>query len=329
MPPAACVAQAEAAEAAGLSGIWFAENAYARGIVPAASACAAATSRLQINAGVFNPFTRHPTMMAMEIGALDELSKGRASLSVGTGIISALQKIDAAPEKPLAALRDTIVIVRALLDGNEIDYEGSVFSARKVKLEYLPRADIAVFMAGRGSQMVKLAGEIADGLVVSNMCSAAFAGRLAASLQAARRTACRASSAQVIQYMPCALDADRAAAIAAAKRAIGGMLPGFWNLGQKLKSAKDGLLTGTGIAESEFVLASARLSTGEDAAAVLDERYTGAFAIAGTPEDCLATAARYADAGISELALTFAGPNAVADIKTLGAAAGAYPGPHR
>lgn len=262
--------------------------------------------------------------MAMEIGALDELSNGRVSLSVGSGIISALQKIGLASEKPLAALRDTVAIARDLLRRKEVDYAGAVFSAHKVRLDYSSRSDIPIFIAGRGNLVVKLAGEIADGLLVSNMCSAAFAGQLAATLKASRKAAGQSGTAQVIQYMPCALNVDHKAAITAAKRAIGGMLPGFWNLGQKLKSAKDGLLAGTDIAESEFAAASARLSAGEDAAEVLDERYTRAFALAGTPENCLAAAERYAADGVTELALTFTGPMALADIKTLGAAAAAH-----
>ena len=320
IPPAACVGQAQAAEAAGFAGLWFAENAFARGILPAAAACATATVRLHINAGVFNPFSRHPTMMAMEIGALDELSNGRATLSVGTGILSALQKIGFEPDKPLAALRDTITIVRGLLSGEPVDHAGPVFKARNVKLDYSPRPDIPIFLAGRGNLTVKLVGELADGLIVSNMCSAAFTGRVAALLQASRRAAGRPANARVIQYMPCALNADRDAAITAAKRSVGEMLPGFWSLGQKLKSAKEGLLAGTDISEAEFAAASARLSAGEDAGEVLDERYTNAFALAGTPQDCLAASEKYAAAGVSELALTFSGAGAVQDIKSMGGA---------
>ena len=88
MTPSECVALARAAEACGLVGVWFAENAFSRGILPAAAACAMATKKLRINAGVFNPYSRHPTVMAMEIGALDELSNRRASLSIGAGIMS-------------------------------------------------------------------------------------------------------------------------------------------------------------------------------------------------------------------------------------------------
>jgi 5,10-methylenetetrahydromethanopterin reductase len=310
MPAGECVALAKVAEEAGFTGIWFAENAFARGILPAAAACAAATGRIQINAGVFNPFSRHPTMMAMEIGALDELSEGRATLTIGSGIIAAVGKIGFAADKPLPALRDTLAIVRGLLRGEEVDYVGPAFCARKVKLDFAPRPGIPVFLAGRGDLTVKLAGEVADGLVISNMCSPEFAGRAAGLMHERRRTAGRSEAGQVIQYMPCAVSEDRTEAVNSAKRAIGEMLPGFWSLGQKLGSAKQGLITGTGITETEFASATARLQAGEDAADVLDKRYVTAFALAGTPEDCVAVARKYRAAGVTELALTFGGPSA-------------------
>jgi 5,10-methylenetetrahydromethanopterin reductase len=138
---AECIELARAAETAEFAGIWFAENAFARGTLPAAAACAMATQRIAINAGVFNPFSRHPTMMAMEIGALDELSGGRATLSIGSGIASATEKLGMDPSKPVPGLRDTLTIVRSLLRSGEADHTGAAFSARKVKLDYTPRED--------------------------------------------------------------------------------------------------------------------------------------------------------------------------------------------
>jgi 5,10-methylenetetrahydromethanopterin reductase len=319
MPVIACIGYTQAAEIAGLAGIWFAERAFARGILPTATACAMTTVRLQINTGVFNPFTRHPTMMAMEIGALDEFSHGRVSLSIGTGLISALEKITLRPDRPLAAVRDTITIVRTLLRGKEVDYTGPTFSARKVRLDCAPRANI-IFVAGRGNLCVKLSGELADGLVLSNMCSLAFAGPVAVLLQAAWRSAGRSTEARLVQYMPCAVNDRRGVAITAAKRMVGEMLPGFWHLAQTLSSAREGMLTGTDISEAEFTAACAQLLAGEDADQVLDERYIAAFALAGTPDECLVAAEKYAAAGVSELALTFGGANAAQDIQTIGIA---------
>src|SRR5262245_11848494 len=88
-----CVAQAQAAEAAALDGMAFAENLFTRGILPAA-ACAVATSRMLIGAGVFNPSSRHRTLSAMDIGALDELSHGRVGLPLGSGLLLCLGRLD-------------------------------------------------------------------------------------------------------------------------------------------------------------------------------------------------------------------------------------------
>lgn len=318
MTPRACVELAHAADEAGLAGVWFAENAFARGILPAAAACAVATRRVQINAGVFNPYSRHPTMMAMEIGALDELSGGRAGISIGAGIMSATEKMALNADKPLPALRDTLTILGGLLAGREVEHLGQFFSAKKVKLDYPVRKEIPVYLAGRGNLTVGLAGEAASGLIVSNMCSAEFAGRVGALMRSSRSAAGRQSPGKVIQYMPASISRESSAAKDAAKRMIGEMLPRFWSLGQKLNSAKEALLAGTKIGESEFSAAATRIRNGEDPARVLDDRFATAFSVCGTPDECLALARIYKAHGVDELALTFEGSTAKEQIEEIG-----------
>src|SRR5258706_12248048 len=89
--PRRCVDIANIAEANGFHSLWFAENAFNRGVLPAASACAAATRRIGIGIGVFNPYNRHPMLMAMEIGALDELAQGPPRPPSGSRIPAATQ----------------------------------------------------------------------------------------------------------------------------------------------------------------------------------------------------------------------------------------------
>jgi 5,10-methylenetetrahydromethanopterin reductase len=315
IPPHECVELSVAADKAGFSGVWFAENAFARGIWPAATACAIATSRIHIHAGVFNPFSRHPTMMAMEIGALDELSNGRSSISIGAGILSASTKIGVDAEKPVPALRDTLIIMRGLLNGNEVNYVGQRFLAKNVRLDYRPRAAIPVFLAGRGNLTIKLAGEAADGLIVSNMCSAGYAGR---SAKLMRHSRSRGMGGCVVQYMPCIVNSSSSEALKDAKRIVGKMVPRFWALGQKTTSAKEALLFESGIQENEFAAAAGRINRGEDPADVLDERYAVAFSIFGTAEECLSLAARYKAVGVDELALTFVSTSALDAIRAVG-----------
>jgi len=320
MHPRECVGLAQAADKAGLVGIWFAENAFARGILPVAAACALSTKNVRINAGVFNPYSRHPAMMAMEIGALDELSDGRASLTIGAGIVSATAKLGLNSEKPVPALRDAITIVRGLLRREEVDYEGPAYTAKKIRLDYRPRPDIPVYLAGRGNLTAKLAAEAADGLVISNMCSVQFAGRLVELMRSFARAAGRSVLGHVVQYMPCVMRSDSFEALKVVKRGLGQLLPRYWTLGQTVGSAKDGLLAGTHMSEADIERASKRLRAGEDPTEVLDDSFALSFSLAGTPKECLTLAAKYKAAGVDELALTFSGPTAQEEIAAIGAA---------
>jgi alkanesulfonate monooxygenase SsuD/methylene tetrahydromethanopterin reductase-like flavin-dependent oxidoreductase (luciferase family) len=152
------------------------------------------------------------------------------------------------------------------------------------------------------------------------LCSAGFAQRLAGLMRSARAASGRAGPGEVVQYMPTSVHKDRDVALRAAKRAIGEMLPRFWALSQKLEQAKQALLTGTAIGEDEFARFADRLRAGEDPAEVLDERCALAFSIAGTPAECIEQARRYHTAGVTELAMTFSGADALEQIAWMGEA---------
>jgi 5,10-methylenetetrahydromethanopterin reductase len=189
---------------------------------------------------------------------------------------------------------------------------------KRVKLDYRPRANIPIFMAARGENAVKTCGEIADGMIVSNMCALDFVAGAVQSLNAAARAAGRAEMPGVVQYMPCFVNRNADEARRGAKRAVGEMLPAYWALGERLPAARKALLLGSHIAEAEFAGAVARLKSGEAAEVVLDDRYVSAFALAGTAEDCRVQAAAFAEIGVSELALTISGPSFAADMEYIG-----------
>jgi 5,10-methylenetetrahydromethanopterin reductase len=256
--PHHCIELTKIADANRYHSVWFAENAFGRGVLPAASACATATERIGIGIGVFNPYNRHPSLIAMEIGALDELSQGRARLGIGSGIAAPTARIGLSTDRPLAAVRDAITIVRAMLKGEEVDYAGGLFSARKVKLEYLPRQrDMPVLMAARGEQALVLCGKIADGLIISNMCPSEFTKAAVLAVRDAAQQAQRPPPRDVVQYIVCAVRRDRAEAYALAKAAIGEMLPSYWSLGERVPSAKAALLRAETLSERDFAAAVA------------------------------------------------------------------------
>jgi 5,10-methylenetetrahydromethanopterin reductase len=317
LDPALCVDLARAAERAGLKSLWFAENPFARAALPASAACAAATGRLAIGLGAINPYSRHPTLIAMEAGALDELARGRARLGVGSGIEAAVRQMGFAYDRPLAAVREAVHIVRALLRGETVSFAGRVFRVDGARLGYTPpRPDLPIAIAAISDRGVALAGEIADMLLVSNLCPPGYTRRAAAILRQAAARAGRPPPA-IVQYVPCVPGRDGDAARRLARLGLADMLAALWPKAEPWPPWRETIVAESGIPRADFAGAIARLRAGEPAAAVLDERYVAAFAIAGTAAECLDQASVYRAAGVGELALGLVGPDPAADLDYL------------
>jgi 5,10-methylenetetrahydromethanopterin reductase len=307
LPPQRCVEFAVAAEAYGFDSVWFAENPLERGALPALSACAAATSRIELGIGVWNPFLRHPAQIAMDASALDELAGGRLTLGLGSGLANPIRRLGIDNARTLAAMTDAFAIVRGLLSGETLTYKGAAFSVDNAVLSWKPtRPILPILMAARGRKALALAGEIADGLMISNMCPPGFAAWAASIAQPKR----------IVQYAPCVVAESRAAALATIKPVLAGMLKTFWTLGQTVPAARASLIDHSGIPEADFAAAAAAPSS------ALDERFADVFAIAGTAADCRSRVAAYAKAGVTDLVLTFVGPEPLTDMARFSQATG-------
>ena len=315
LAPAVCVEQAVAAERAGFSSVWFAENPYGRGAWPAAVACAVATRRVRIGLGVFNPYNRHPTLMAMEIAAFDELCEGRAVLGIGAGIPSRVSRMHVSTDRPIGAVRDAVTITRRLLQGETVTYAGKVFSADGVRLEMSPRrADLPILTAAMGDQALRLCGELADGVIISNLAPAAFTRRAVGIIREAAARVGRSAPREVVQYVPCAVDDDGDEARSRAKTAVAVMLTTYRSTASAATRAA--IAQYSGLTADEFAGAMARLDRGEP----LDDRLLSQYAVAGTAQECLDQCRVYADAGVTDLALAPVGEHGVEDITRLGKA---------
>jgi 5,10-methylenetetrahydromethanopterin reductase len=306
LPAQRCVELAVAAEKHGFASAWFAENPLERGALPALAACAAATSRLELGIGVWNPFLRHPAQIAMDAGALDELTGGRLTLGLGAGLANPIRRLGIDHARTLAAMKDTFAIVRGLLAGETVVYKGAAFAVDSAKLSWNPtRPALPILMAARGKKALALAGEVADGLMISNMCPPGFTA-WAASIARPRR---------MVQYVPCAVGPDRTQAAAAMKPVLAGMLKTFWALAERVPAARFSLVAQSGIPDSDFASAAA--------AGDPDDRFVEAFSITGNTDDCRRRLTAYTEAGVTDLVLTFVGPDPVADMARFSQAAAA------
>ena len=134
-------------------------------------AMAVSTERLELATGVTTPLFRyHPGVVAQAAATLDRLSQGRFTLGVGTG-----ENINEGPlgyEFPAYAERnarmtEALEIMRRLLDGEKLDYDGEFYETDRAKLYSPPVGSVPILMAAGGPKSATLAGEKADGVITS------------------------------------------------------------------------------------------------------------------------------------------------------------------
>jgi|SRR5215470_2276869 len=319
-----CAAHARAAEDAGFSTVWFAENAFGRGAMSGLAASALATRTIRLGVGVFNPFTRHPTLIAMETAALDELSDGRVVLGIGSGIRHGQMGLGA--PRRIAAVRDAIQIVSRLLRGETVEYEGPVFSAHGARLECpLRRAAVPIFMAAMGDRALDLGGRLADGVMISNLSPPAFTRRAVGLVARGAAAAERPMPGEIVQYVTGAIDDDPRAARRRAKAAVGPMLVAYCHHGRASAATQSALRDYNGLIPDEFARIVRRLADGDAPADVIDDALLDCYAIAGTASECLDRCDTYGEAGVTELGFSFAGEQPLRDIARVGRALDSAP----
>jgi probable F420-dependent oxidoreductase len=166
LPVELVVGYAVRAEAAGFDSVWLPEITFGDAFVPAA-ATATRTSRLEIATGVVGIWSRSPVTMAMTAATLHAHSGERLILGLGLQARSYVNDWHGARyERPLRAMREYLTIVREILDGETVTYEGEIFRVRGFQLMAQPPTKrVPIYVAAIGPQMIRLAGELADGVL--------------------------------------------------------------------------------------------------------------------------------------------------------------------
>src|ERR671926_438684 len=101
--------------------------------------CAFVTKRIRIGSLVTNPYIRHPAVIAAATSTLDEISNGRAFLGIGAG--AGIGKLGVVRSPPAPTIREAVHIIRELLDGREVNYQGNTYqlSGKDSRLKFPPR----------------------------------------------------------------------------------------------------------------------------------------------------------------------------------------------
>jgi probable F420-dependent oxidoreductase len=166
LPPRMQIDYGIRAEERGFRAAWFPEITFGDAFGPA-TATATKTSRIGLGTGVVGIWSRSAVTMALQAATLNELSDGRLLLGVGLQARGYVEGWHGQTyERPVRAMREYVTILRRILSGENVTFEGEIFSVHGFQLQMQPPERPArIYMAAIGPQMTRLAGEIADGII--------------------------------------------------------------------------------------------------------------------------------------------------------------------
>lgn len=158
------VEQAQRAEQRGYDRVWLPES-WGRDAVTTLALMAEATEEVGIGPSILNVYSRSPALLGQTAVTLQEVSDGRFRLGIGpSGPIVIEGWHGESFDRPLRRTREAVEVIRLVTSGEEVDYEGDVFSVSGFHLRCdppEPRPPIDV--AGMGPKSVELVGRFADG----------------------------------------------------------------------------------------------------------------------------------------------------------------------
>ncbi|MHB9285814.1 TIGR04024 family LLM class F420-dependent oxidoreductase [Halobacteriales archaeon Cl-PHB] len=158
------VEMAATAESQGYDRVWLPET-WGRDAVTLLATMAERTETVGLGTSIANVFSRSPTLLGQTAATLQEVSDGRFRLGLGPSgpiVVEGWHGVDY--DRPLRRTRETIEIVRQVLTGDVVDYDGDVFNLSGFALRCdPPETPPPVDAAGMGPKSVELAGRFGDG----------------------------------------------------------------------------------------------------------------------------------------------------------------------
>jgi 5,10-methylenetetrahydromethanopterin reductase len=164
---------AQYAEEKGFEAVWQAESRLVRDAIVPMSAYAAATRKIKVGSGVINNWTRNIGLLAATFLTLDDLAPDRIICGIGAWWDPLAKNVGIDRRKPLKAMRETVTVLRRLLNMENVTFDGEFHQVHGIELDVVhgrkePR-NVEIMIGATGPQMLALTGEIADGVVL-NYC---------------------------------------------------------------------------------------------------------------------------------------------------------------
>jgi probable F420-dependent oxidoreductase len=282
------------AEARGFTAIWTGETS---GSDAVSTMCVVAThtERLGVANGVIPVQTRSPHVLAMTAATLGHLAPGRVALGLGVSSRTIVGDWYGLPfDRPLAQLREAVELIRRILAGERVNFEGRFYRARGFRLAVPPPpTPVRIHLAALGPRMLELAGEVADGVLLNWIPPEAVPAALARVEAGAKRAGRALADLELAAYVRTSVTD----AVEAGRRALARDITGYVTV-----DAYARFFATCGYAdEVEAVSAAWRAGDRAGAMARISGRMLDGITVVGDEAACRAGIARYAAAGLTHV----------------------------
>jgi 5,10-methylenetetrahydromethanopterin reductase len=285
------------AEEHGFDAVWQAESRLVREATVPMAAYAAVTSRIKVGSGIVPIWTRNVGLLAATFSTLDELAPGRVMLGLGAWWEPLASKVGVDRRKPLRAMRETVEATRRLLAMERVTYHGEFVHLDDVEIDIVhgdrsPK-HVPIYIGATGMQMMELAGEIADGVLLNYMVAPAYNAQAMAALAAGAAKAGRTvDDLDRPQLVVCSVDRDRDLALDRSRELL------TQYLGQQPHIMKASGVDPALIEEIGKVLTwPAERDEIRRAMRLVPDDVVQQITASGSPEECRAKVAEYVAAG--------------------------------
>ena len=293
------------AERLGYETVWAPEGA-GRDSLTALATIAMKTEQVRLGTGILPIYARTATNTAMGAAGMAAVSGGRFILGLGVGHRPTVEGRDGVPfTRPISRLRETIRIVRGLLSGDSVSVDGRHFKVSGASLgAAAPAERVPIYVAALGPQMLELAGEMADG-VLMNWTAESFLPQAVEHIKRGARIAGRdITEIDIAGYVRVAPGGDEEAVRASLRGQVARYAS---NTFYRNFFAETGF--GREMSEAAEALAAGDLSRASQA---ITREMQDQVAVVGTPEACREALERRRAAGLQ---LPVVAPFAIGDNK--------------
>ena len=253
-------------------------------------AYAAATRNIKLGTGVLPIYSRTPVATAQQAATIDEFSGGRMVLGLGVSHAVTVENwYGTKIEKPVSAMREYVGAVRAMLTGSDVP-AGRFFPTNFRFMGYEPRPDLPIYVAALSPNMLRLAGEVADGAMLW-LCNPGYIESVVVpAVRAGRERAGKSLDGfDIVAAVPSAVVDDRATAYETMRND----LVTYWSL-----PFYRAMIEGSGFGD-DIAAFDAGMRSGDVEAAKrgISDRFLDSLTAIGSADDVRAGVARYGAAG--------------------------------